>query len=175
MQGRYNSKIESLFKQQYQNLCLLSFSYSLDMDKSEDIVQDVFVSLLQKDTINILNLEPYIKTCVRNASLNYLRDTKKFMPLADKEHMLKADETSKLEDSELQERIKIALEKLPQKCKKVFELCAIEGKEYNKTAELLDISVNTVKSHMKKAYKTLRFELRKTFFSLLMIATFSYL
>ena len=53
------------------------------------------------------------------------------------------------------------LDKLPEKRKIVLELCVIESKSYAEIAELLGISLNTVKDHVKKAYAFLREELRK--------------
>lgn len=48
------------------------------------------------------------------------------------------------------------LELLPEKRKKVLELSIVESKSYSEIAEILNISVNTVKDHIKRAYAFLR-------------------
>ena len=57
-----------------------------------------------------------------------------------------------------------AISVLPEPSKKVFKLCVLEGQKYKVAADTLGISVNTVKYHVKKAYKTLRKEMQGTFF-----------
>ena len=65
-------------------------------------------------------------------------------------------EETEIEDRQLGQKLQQALDKLPQQCKNVFELCAIDGQKYDYAANHLGISKNTVKTQMKKAYKILR-------------------
>ena len=55
------------------------------------------------------------------------------------------------------ERIKAIMQELPPQCLKVFMLSAIEEKKYTEIADELSISVNTVKTHISKAYRLIRF------------------
>ena len=167
MQASNIDDIEKLFRKQYEELCALSFSYIGNMEKVEDIVQDVFITILLKDSEYIFNLEAYIKTAVKNASLNSLRRTKKTAPLDENLFTIPSSENSGLQDNEIHEKLKLAIENLPTQCRKVFELCAVNGEKYSSAAASLNISVNTVKSHIKKAYKTLRIELQNVYLSLL--------
>ena len=57
---------------------------------------------------------------------------------------------------ELEERIMIVIEGLPQKCKEVFEMSRFDGLKYNEIADKLGISVKTVENQMSKALKVLR-------------------
>ena len=63
------------------------------------------------------------------------------------------DEDSPEEYLHLVQRL---LELLPEKRKKVLELSIVESKSYSEIAEILNISVNTVKDHIKRAYAFLR-------------------
>ena len=57
------------------------------------------------------------------------------------------------------ERIKAIMQELPPQCLKVFMLSAIEEKKYTEIADELSISVNTVKTHISKAYRLIRGQL----------------
>lgn len=61
------------------------------------------------------------------------------------------------------------IDKLPFQCKIVFKLVVLEEMKYKEVADSLSLSVNTVKTQMKIAYKTLRENLRQEQFSLLLI------
>ena len=106
MQASNIDDIEKLFRKQYEELCALSFSYIGNMEKVEDIVQDVFITILLKDSEYIFNLEAYIKTAVKNASLNSLRRTKKTAPLDENLFTIPSSENSGLQDNEIHEKLK---------------------------------------------------------------------
>ncbi|WP_172594560.1 RNA polymerase sigma factor [Mariniphaga sediminis] len=53
-------------------------------------------------------------------------------------------------------RLYHAVKKLPDKCRMVLELAVFESLSYNEIAERLDISRNTVKTQMGRAYKALK-------------------
>lgn len=167
MNDQWLNKVEGLFKKQYQELCLIAYSYIADIDEAEDIVQDIFISLLKRENPNILDIERYVKKSVKNASLNKIRQSKKLEPISEK--VLKLPHRENQQRINHDEEIKTAIQNLPLQCKKVFELCALEGQKYSTAAETLNISVNTVKSHMKKAYKILRVELEDTQLFLLLL------
>jgi RNA polymerase sigma-70 factor (ECF subfamily) len=57
---------------------------------------------------------------------------------------------------ELQERIASILERLPERCGKIFCMSRFEGLKYNEIAEKLSVSVKTVESNMGRALKEFR-------------------
>lgn len=61
--------------------------------------------------------------------------------------------------SELEEKIREAIDRLPMERKKVFIMSRYEGLTYNQIAQKLGISVKTVENQMGKALRTLREEL----------------
>lgn len=62
------------------------------------------------------------------------------------------------------------LNQLPEGCKEIFELSAIEGLKYKEIASNLNISVNTVKSQRARAIKLLKEKLKNHPFLLLLVA-----
>lgn len=158
MKGNYQNTIELVFKEHYREFCLLSYSYVGCMDQAQDIVQDVFLKILMKDKVFIIeNLKAYIWKSVKNSSLKHIARTKKLIPL--EEIRLVIVEENSIQNKELDFKIRNAIDKLPPQCKNVFELCVVDGHKYASAANSLGVSVNTVKTQMKKAYRILRHNL----------------
>ena len=61
----------------------------------------------------------------------------------------------------MEEEIHHAIRNLPEVCRKVFIKSRFEGKKYEEIATELNISVNTVKYHIKSALSSLHSELGK--------------
>lgn len=158
-------KLEAMFLKHYKEWCLLSYSYTRNMAESEDVVQDVFIKILNRKQQNeIKDLKNYISISVRNTTLKKIQRTKRLEEIND--DILPSSAPSYEEyliDVENKAKVQEAVEVLPIKSKKVFELCVLEGIKYQSAAEVLGISINTVKFHLKKAFKILRFELQDAF------------
>ena len=77
-----------------------------------------------------------------------------------REMMASGEESS--EDSEnleeLYKRLQVVMDSLPPKCKEIFILGCVEGLSYKDVAEQLGVSVNTVKTQVKVAYKKIKSE-----------------
>ncbi len=58
-------------------------------------------------------------------------------------------------------RLYKAIEKLPEQGRKIFELSVLNGWKEKEITEDLNISLNTVKTHKKRALKSLREQLGK--------------
>ena len=78
-------------------------------------------------------------------------------------------ENNSMTQSETQVKIQDALDKLPEKCKQVFELSRFEELKYKEIAEKLGISIKTVEVQISKALKILRVELKDLIISMLLI------
>lgn len=160
MKENLQKNIEIVFRRHYREFCLLSYGYVSCSDLAQDIVQDIFVNILMdKKSVEISNLKGYIWKSVKYASLKQIKLSKKLVPLEENIPVLTflAEERS---NQDLGPKLQSAINKLPKQCKIVFELCALEGQKYQRAANTLGISVNTVKTHMKKAYRILRYDLR---------------
>ena len=60
------------------------------------------------------------------------------------------------EMEEEKERLYAEIEKLPEQCRKVFEAIVLKDMKYKEAAEQLNLSVNTIKTHLARAIKQLR-------------------
>lgn len=131
-----------------------------DADESENILQDLFVTLWEKrDTIDPQKpIANWLFQVSYNKSVTQLKKILK-QSLAFKYiegDMMLADE----KDLYFEEaKIKILEEALvtlsPQK-RKVFDLCKIQGKSYEECARELNISKHTVKEYLSVAVKAVK-------------------
>lgn len=168
MKYKYQKNIEFLFQKHYQEFCFFSYSYVGCMEEAEDLVQDVFVNILIKNPgFKAPDLKKYIAKAIKNESLKRITRAKRRFVLDESITETNPSQEQHIIDVESRLKIKMAIESLPDQCKKVFELCVFDGLKYDMAAEALGLSVNTVKSHMKEAYKKLRFTLRDTYFLIL--------
>lgn len=136
-----------------------------DVDTSKEIVQEVFINLWNKrDSITSeRSVKSYLYTSVKNRCFNWLRDHKKFrshvldFEIEDHDTIFERDD---LESQEIKKRIEDAMEKLPDRCREIFELSRFEDLKYREIAERLGLSVKTVEVQVSKALKILRVELK---------------
>jgi RNA polymerase sigma-70 factor (ECF subfamily) len=161
------SAFELLFRSHFREMCLLSVRYVKDMEVSREIVQDAFTSLWEKRT-SIDPLKPvkaYLATTVRNKSLNYLRDNKKFNGNLLGFEKLYPEETAEVSDplvaEEIRKKIRSATDLLPEKCREIFLMNRNEQLKYHEIAGKLGISVKTVETQMSKALRHMRDHLKE--------------
>ena len=154
--------VESLFRDNFEALSRLAMKYIGDFDNSKDIVHEVFISFWQKfDALPAdTQYKGYLFTAVRNKSLNYLRDRKKHSNIVDAELQTSPEDENSLEVQELAREIDYAMNLLPERCRKVFELSRFEGMKYGQIADQLEISIKTVEAQMSKALRLMREHLK---------------
>jgi len=155
---------------------LLRFSrfYVLSGEEAENIVQDIFADIWGRMDVldGIRNMDAYLFTLVKNRCLDYLRSQ---LPVNEKKHTLQ-DITGKelefklfslqqvdenlLSVDDVEELLQHAIEKLPERCRKIFVLSRVEGLKNREIAERLQISLSTVENQMTIAIRKLKSELK---------------
>ncbi len=175
MNKNIQTQLEALFLSHYDQWCMLSYSYTECIIEAEEVVQDVCANiLLRENGTEILNLKAYISSAIRNRSIGRLKQLKKFETISDTNLQIAPSFEEDLIKKEKKMSILNAVESLPEPCKKVFILCVIEGQKYKNVANTMGISVNTVKYHIKNAYKHLRLTTIEIYFFTLFFAEFLF-
>ncbi|WP_321479570.1 sigma-70 family RNA polymerase sigma factor [uncultured Bacteroides sp.] len=161
--------LKSLFDAYYSVLCIYSVQITESLHQSEDIVQELFIELWEKKLYNNITtgLGIYLFYAVRNQSVAFARKNHKFSDIQELEEL----SYSPIEDLYDDEELKLKHEKLhktlqvlsPQEYKVLTEV-VLNGKKYKEVAAELNISINTVKTHLSRAMKTLRKDKTLTFF-----------
>jgi RNA polymerase sigma-70 factor, ECF subfamily len=154
---------EGIFREHYSGLASFALKYVKDTEIAEEIVQELFSDMwIKTDLLKIkTSVKSYLFGAVRNACLNYIKHQKVEQKYADRTRYVApvGESTDFLELEELKEKIAIAMDKIPEKCREIFELNRFEGKRYKEIADELNLSLKTVENQMGKALKIMREEL----------------
>lgn len=136
--------------------------YIPDRPQAEDVFQNAWVKAFQAlHQYQGGALEGWLRTIFVHYSINYYnRHYKKRLhqDLADAHETLASTWPSALDSLTLEE-IMAQVQRLPEGCKMVFMLHAIEGYEHAEIAELLGIAEGTSKSQLHRARQLLKAQL----------------
>ena len=159
-----DSTFEDLFKSYFQDLMRFVCSYVNDEEVAKDIVHDVFFALLRnKKRLDVsYSMKSYLFSLARNYALYFL---KHFRVVAMNEREVSdllenAGEELGVYEERLN-RLNEKLAELPEKQREVLMKCFVEGRKYKDVADEMEISVNSLKTHISRGLKFLRNELRE--------------
>jgi RNA polymerase sigma-70 factor (ECF subfamily) len=159
------------FESFYPLLTGFAEKYLNDDEAAKDIVQDAFVYFWKKkeDIFSIPSGKIYLYKYVKNHCLNYLRDKRGMdsVSLSALESEIFYRDT--VLEEELYHYIYKAMQSLSPQGQRVIEL-TLEGHRNSKIAEILGITLNTVKTIKQRAFKNMRSGLSEQMFVLLMSA-----
>ena len=152
---------DALYNRYYQTVFNNILSIVKDRQFTEDIVQEVFLSLWEKR--NSLkhpgNVGGWLFVTSSNKSLNHLRkqlrSRLKTLPIESFSDIAYIPDDAGFIDEQTV-MLKNAIASLSPQQRRVFELCKMEGKSYEETAETLQLSKNTVKTHMMLALSNIK-------------------
>jgi RNA polymerase sigma-19 factor, ECF subfamily len=160
-------QFESLFRSSYVSLVRYAMSIIKDHDTGEEIVQDLFLRLWQdREKIKIeSSLNGYLFRSVHNKCLHWVGHNRIIEKHAQEMAYMQTNtvETPSeiIQFNELQAKIAKILEKLPERCGKIFCMNRFDGLKYAEIADKLSISVKTVEADMGKALREFRKELKE--------------
>ncbi|WP_295116904.1 RNA polymerase sigma factor [uncultured Chitinophaga sp.] len=154
-----------IFKEYYSALCHYAETIIGEPGHAEDIVQDVFERLWQKPYAfeDLRHLKDFLYKSTRNAALNFLKGAQhskerqaKF--LHEQEQSATADDLDIIR-MEVFRVIYREISNLPDQCGKIVRMSYIEGLKNEQIAEILSISLQTVKNQKTRGMKLLRMRL----------------
>ncbi|MCA5005070.1 RNA polymerase sigma factor [Sphingobacterium bovistauri] len=166
-----SDSFEIVFKHYGPLLFDYAFRIMEDSDASEDLVQDVFISIwLNREKLKyIKSFKDYIFILSKNRILNTLKKKgrEKLLTYAIGNVGIAYDVVDEdlIEEKRKKEEIYTILEdkisQLPSQQQKIFKLAKNEKKSYQQISEQLGISIETVRKHMFLALKTLKKEMQR--------------
>lgn len=161
--GRYKKKIYHL-----------AYDITGDHHEAEDISQEVFMKVYRalKKFRRDAKMSSWLHQITVNASIDSLRRKSakpagaigEFDHVSVQESFLSGgahnyDPVKSTESAQIQNRISHALQKISPKERAVFVMCHYNGLKINETAEILNVTIGTVKSLLFRAIRKLRKEL----------------
>lgn len=150
-----------LFDVYHMQLCVYAMQLTDSFSLAEDIVQEFFVSFWEKKYyLNVSgNFRSYLYTSVHNASLAVLKKKRLVsmeeltgIPVAIPPEPAYDEEGLALREKELMQK----LEKLPRQEIAAIKTVILENKKCVEAAVELQISVNTLKTHLARGLRKLR-------------------
>lgn len=153
-----------LFKEHYKSLFISALLLLKDEKVAEDVVQDVFLKIWNKrhELTQVTNFSSYLYITVKNACLDQLRKTKCTDDISEVEISdTGLDPFDSVRIKELSKHLQEATDSLPVQCKIIFEMVYIDGKKYQEVADELGLSINTIKTQLKRALEKMRTIMKK--------------
>ncbi len=150
----------------YPSLFSRAHKFISDYEVCEEIVQDTFIAFWDKADIILPEkkfMEAYLWRILKFKIADFYRG-KKIDKHYLEENLEVSIEESKTYDSlfneDLEKKIEVAIDTLPQKTKEAFIMSRINGMTYNEISEELNVSSKTIEYHISNALKILRKELK---------------
>lgn len=170
------------FRLYYHSLCYFVSKMIQDDAEAEDIAAISFIKLWdRKDGFETIgNIKAFLFITCKNASLNYLKQLERRTIRQEEyiQHLSDIDVVvlNQVVESEFLNILHQEVEQLPEQCSKVFSMIYFEGKKTDEIAEIMGISVKTVRNHKSRAIEMLHNSfLKKKVSQTLMLAIFIFL
>jgi RNA polymerase sigma-70 factor (ECF subfamily) len=158
----YEQTVERMFTDWFGNLYTYAFSILEDEATAEEVVQSVFCKIWERrEQLQVhTSLRSYIYGSVYHECMDILRKKKNIQ--RHRVHVLRNGDRAtdnaagRVEMGELEQRLRQALDELPDQCRNIFNLSRFGELKYREIADLLGLSIKTVEAQMTKALKKLR-------------------
>lgn len=152
---------QALYDRYCARLMAVCLRYTKSTAEAEDILQEGFLKIF--NSIKSFRFESSLNTwmtrVIINTALNHQRQKLYMLPMVDVEEAgLQEDEKISLSDFHLSELVKM-VQSLPDGCRVVFNLFAVEGYAHKEIGQMLGISEGTSKSQYNRAKSLLRAKL----------------
>lgn len=162
-----------LFERFYNYLVLYAMKRVQKREVAEDVVQEVFVAIWEntKKYNSFNGFRAFLYDSVQNRCLDYLKHKaveNRYVAYRLAHQDDEGEREYNLMQEEIYRELYLAVKELPDRCREVFEL-HLQGKKNEEIAELLSLSVLTVKTHKKNAVRFLKERLGNIFFLFVMM------
>lgn len=157
-----DAAFREIYDRYYTLLYLFAYNKIRNVEEAKDVVHDVFEWMIdhRKDFVLKTSLSSYLYKSVLNKVLNIFSHqaiVKKYIEQGD--HFIEVDsvETDYLiREKDIAELIRQEIEAMPPKMREVYELKFNGYLSAREIAAKLDITENTVNTHLKRAVKQLK-------------------
>lgn len=149
---------EMLYQKYASGMYAVACRYTRAQQEAEDILQEAFVKVFKnigqfrRDS----SLPYWIKRIVVNTALNHQRSKLYLYPMVDVDELKTRQTDDHLLDRFSYQELLALIQQLPDGCRMVFNLHAIEGYKHHEIAKMLEINEGTSKSQYFRAKNLLQ-------------------
>lgn len=168
--------LERLYKSTFSTLVNYAHTMTFDYYMAEEAVQDVFLRIWQNRSVLTIreSFKSYIFRSVHNHTLNLKRQQRTLKESVNRptseelwqfitnNYELNETVIEKLYAEETDKMVKDVLKNLPDQCRKIFFMSRFEALTNEEIAHKLNLSQNTVKTHIYRALQKISEVLGKT-------------
>ena len=158
--GIGRSHIESLFKTHYTQMYHLALTLLFDEAESKDVVSEVFAGLLSGSTIvKADNAKAFLLASVRHSCLNVLQHKQvheRFARLLTEGTDTLVSDNTVEEQMQMEELMRYVRENLSSLEQQIFRLRYLREMTCQEVAEALNVSRQTVHTHLKQTVEKIR-------------------
>ncbi len=158
--GIGRSQIKSLFKTHYTQMYHLALTLLFDEAESKDVVSDVFASLLNgKVVMEADNAKAFLLASVRHRCLNVLQHKQvheRFARLLTEGTDTLVSDNTVEEQMQMEELMRYVRENLSSLEQQIFRLRYLREMTCQEVAEALNVSRQTVHTHLKQTVGKIR-------------------
>ena len=167
--AKHNPEAIQQFVGQYKDRVFRTcMGYVHDYTAAQDLSQEVFIKAINAmDSFRgKSSVATWLTRIAMNLSLNYLRDTRKFLKNTDIERAFHLDAgldsqaNSGIENNEIGAALQQAMGELPERQKDVFVLFHYNEHSYAEIADTMQLTVSAVESLLQRARKNLQGKLK---------------
>lgn len=162
IQNGDRAAFESLFRSYAQPLCRFTEQYTESPEIAEDLVQDLFFKIWHERERwdPSVSVKSYLYASARNLALDYIKHEKVVdewkSDNEQKGHLGLTRPDKRLHRKELRKAVRGAIEDLPERRREVFKMSRDHGLTYKEIASVMDITVSTVETQMRRAFRSIR-------------------
>jgi RNA polymerase sigma-70 factor (family 1) len=165
LQNGNEDAFTEIYNRYWDKLYYIAHKLLKDTNAAEEIVQEVFLTLWKKkNTLIIQSLPNYLAAMARYSVYHYLANEKKCKVKEDNVALLNIAAISEINvDHKILLQIITELSnKLPEKCRLVFQYNKLHDQSLADVAQMLNMSQKTAEGHLTKALRIIRTNLGAT-------------
>jgi len=158
------SAFSTLYDRYWKALLAKAYARLKSKEDAEEVVQELFISIWhRRQKIELVySFKTYLFAALRYQILSFIakqqyRKDEISIDGADNSALwLQDDEFHSIEMKELQSKINLIVDQLPEKCRIIFKMSRNEGMSAKNIASALNISHRTVETQISKAIRVLK-------------------
>jgi len=161
--------LKEIFDKYHKKVYRIAYGVVRQREEALDVVQEVFIKLFRsiKDFKGRSHFYTYLYRMAMNTAIDHKRKAgKQFMSSLDEEGSFEPSEVAEkgperiLLQKELEEKVKLAMDKLPDEQRAALIYRDVEGLSYQEMAEAMGCSIGTVMSRLHYGRKRLQESLK---------------